>query len=126
MRRDNRIQAALARASRRYMKSFYFVGNGARIRIDAIKRDASDDGLEPLSGLGSARLYEFIISAKTFETITAGANGQKRLEYFRKSEIIESDEKGETRYAFVPSRPFLENTPSGGSVRLFTYQNTEK
>ena len=119
---DQRIAAALFRASRRYMNDFYFIDpSGARIQFRAVKRDADDADVGALSGNVSARLYEFIVSRETSAFLLGNV---APLERAKKSQIVEKTNDGENWYAFVPSRPFLENTPSGGSVRFFVFQKS--
>lgn len=112
---NRRVAAAISRASRRYFKPFFFVLDGKSTKIEAIKRDSGDSEFAPIGGVGSARTFEFVVSAETFAALGVS------LDSIRRAEIIE----GTTRHGFVASRPYLENSPDGGSVRLFCYQKPE-
>lgn len=126
-----RVDAAIRRASARYASARYlFVSpSGASVAIDAVKRDADTDALAPVSGVSTARRYEFIVTRRSFDAIasllstTPDVSTASLFEPLRKSKIKSVDTGGKvTTYGIDIARPLQENSPDAGSVRLFVYE----
>lgn len=125
-----RVAAAIQRAAARYSsEQFYFVAPaGARVKIAAVKRDADTDALAPVSGVASARRFEFIVTRQDFAAVcsllaVAQSDAAALFDALRRSMIVSVNAEGrERKYALDAARPIQENSPDAGSVRLFCYE----
>ena len=125
-----RIEAAIKRAARRYQTgSFLFTASDVSVALDAVKRDADADALPPISGSASARRYELVLTRRSFDLVASAflsspkASTASVFETLRKGKITSTDSTGKTtEYRVDAARPLQENSPDGGSVRLFIYE----
>ena len=126
-----RIEAAIRRASARYASAkYYFVPpTGPRVELTAVKRDAETDALAPISGVASARRFEFVVARQSFDDAVRALSASPNVpvaslfDSFRKSSVVAVSTTGETTtFNFDAARPIQENSPDGGSVRFFVYE----
>lgn len=120
MRTHDRLDKAISRACGRYFAPLYFcAGNGGRLRIEAVKRNAETEEFNALSGAVTARLVEFVVSRSTFDRMSVIVGGAG-FDLFRGASIEERVGKETRTYAVQTSNPYDENSPDSGTVRIFT------
>lgn len=128
-RLDSRVDAAIARASRKYFDELKIVGSsGAEASIKAVKRVLGADEYPAIGANTSARRFEFVISRLTFNAIRERLAGNRSaatsemLAVLRKSKLVEVRADRETTFQLDGTTPFLDNSPDGSSVRLYAYE----
>lgn len=129
-RLDERVDAAIARASTKYFDSLKFVGpTGAELSVKAVKRVLASEEYSTIGASATARRFEFVVSRKTFDAIVDRLTGKssttlaEALASFRKSKLIERRANRETTYQLDGTTPFLDNSPDGSSIRLYAYES---
>ena len=127
-----RIEAAIRRASERYASAnYYFVDpNGRRFPLVAVKKDSGTDAIAPVSGIASARRFEFVCTKQSFDdAVRALIRSSEQqvaplFESLRRSSIIAVQDGVTTAtFRFDLARPIQENSPDTGSYRLFVYED---
>lgn len=130
-RLSDRLDRAIYRASVRFFATFVFrAGNGFTRRLDAVKRTVGLDELAVTSGNLSARSVEFVVSRKTFNDMIRvaafGSPSDGPRAALREARIEEICKDGRVlSYGFNPARPYDENSPDSGTIRLYCTLKTE-
>lgn len=118
-----RIAAAAARASARYSGPIS-VRSGSRTSeaVPAVKRCMPPDvSIEPLGAL-TVRRAEFILASDVFNALAESLawNAPPTQQDVRDAVVIEENGR---EWKIDSARPFLENDPADGSVRIFGYRS---
>lgn len=120
---DERVAAAISRASSRYFDALDFVAadSGDRIPLHAVRRvvDAQDYSVAGNPTL--LRRVELIVSRAEFKAIADGGL-KERLARLRGATIEGKSGGASVVYRFDHARPYEENSPDGSSWRLFVYE----
>lgn len=134
----DRIDGMIGRAAARYCRTFTITTSaGDVIPIVAVRRVVGADEVDSgaMNVAISSRLYEFVLAPSSVDALLRMISGSGsepdatppdrlnlNVDALRKLVVKEYDgDKQVAEYRINTARPFLDNDPAGGSLRLYAY-----
>ena len=138
----DRIDGMIGRAAARYCRTFTITTSaGDVIPITAVRRVVGADEVDSgaMNVAISSRLYEFVLAPSSVDALLRMISGSGsgsgsgsdatppdrlnlNVDALRKLVVKEYDGDVQVaEYRINSARPFLDNDPSGGSLRLYAY-----